>query len=51
MEKRKGERGESMQGVAVNKKRNSKGKLSGGRECVRSPNQELPIIGNPKSTI
>ena len=40
-----------MQKVAINKKRNSRGKLSEERKCVRSPNQELPIVGNPKTTI
>ena len=40
-----------MQGVVVNKKRNSRGKLSEERECVGSPNQELPIVENPKPTI
>ena len=40
-----------MQKVAINKKRNSRGKLSEEKECVRSPNQELPIVGNLKLTI
>ena len=40
-----------MQGVVVDKKRNSREKLSEKRQCVGSPNHELPIVRNPKPTI